>query len=62
MAYPARNASSYTYPTTNTSVLLKEDGDSLLTEDGNEILIENVREDVAYPLRPTTSYSYPAYP
>lgn len=45
MSLPTRNASTYTLPTLNTGVLLKEDGFALTTEDGTEILIENPIQD-----------------
>jgi len=45
MPLPTRNPSSYTLPTQNTGVLLKEDGFALTTEDGTEILLENPVQD-----------------
>lgn len=40
-----RNGGTYTLPTQNTGVLLKEDGFALTTEDGTEILLENPIQD-----------------
>jgi hypothetical protein len=57
MPYPTRNISTYSLPSLNTGVLLKEDGFALLTEDGNEILLENPRQDLTAPTRNVSSYS-----
>ncbi len=56
---PTRNPSTYTLPTLNTGVLLKEDGFALLTEDGNEILLENPSQIVDLPTRNPSSYTLP---
>jgi hypothetical protein len=60
MALPTRNTSTYTLPTLNTGILLKEDGDALLTEDGFEILLENPTQDPNLTARNVSSYTLPS--
>lgn len=54
-----RNSSTYTLPTLNTGVLLKEDGDPILTEDGNELLLENPVQTTNLDSRNGSSYTLP---
>ena len=57
---PPRNESTYTLPTLNTGVLLKEDGFALTTEDGTEIILENPTQDPNLTARNTSSYTLPS--
>lgn len=56
---PPRNGSTYTLPTLNVGVLLKEDGGAILTEDGTEILLENPVQDPNLTSRNSSSYTLP---
>lgn len=59
MSNPTRNISSYTLPSLNVGVLLKEDGFALTTEDGTEILLENPVQDPDLTARNSSTYSLP---
>jgi len=56
---PTRNISSYTNPSLNVGILLKEDGFALTTEDGTEILLENPVQDPDLTARNSSTYSLP---
>lgn len=57
---PTRNISSYTNPSLNVGILLKEDGFALTTEDGTEILLENPAQDPDLTARNSSTYSLPS--
>ena len=59
MSNPTRNISSYTNPSLNVGILLKEDGFALTTEDGTEILLENPVQDPNLTARNSSTYSLP---